>query len=166
MCTVIAEELQQSIRGREEYRILTHIHVSRSLIAEKETAPWRVYTPTKCKSFSVMCCCRVLSLETLRLMYLAGDVTIMLERMIQAVEEDLSGHDLLRIRDTLPPALHRERTLMLIGYTAVGTAFLPVALGASFVLSPLAVTAALIYGSIYLSVKMKEECVFNSFLFP
>jgi len=122
------KSLQKIIRGREEYRILTHIHVSRTLISEKETAPWRVHSPTKC------------------------DVTNMLEKMIQAVEEDLSGQDLMRIEDTLPPALHWDRALMFIGFTAAGTALFPVALVASVGLSALTVLALVICAPIYLSV--------------
>jgi len=76
----------------------------------------------------------------------------MLEKMIQAVEEDLSGQDLMRIEDTLPPALHWDRALMFIGFTAAGTALFPVALVASVGLSALTVLALVICAPIYLSV--------------
>jgi len=83
---------------------------------------------------------------------LVGDVTSMLDKMIQAVEEDLSGQDLMRIEDTLPPAVHWNRALLFIGFTAAGTALLPVALVASVGLSALTVLALVVCAPIYLSV--------------
>jgi len=122
------KSLQQSIRSGNAYRILRDIYLSGTLIAERETLPWRINTPTK------------------------SDVTIMLEKMIKAVEGELSEEDLM-IGDTLPPGIqHWNRVLMFLGYTAAGTALFPVALGASIGFSALSVVALIVgWPSYYVS---------------
>jgi len=70
-------------------------------------APWRVNTPIK------------------------SDVIIMLKKVMEAVEGELSAEDLMWFGDTLPPNVrHWDRVLMFLGWNVLFPALCPVALGA------------------------------------
>lgn len=108
--------------------------------------------PTKCRSSTIPSFSfrRRLKHTTL----LTVDVTMMLDKMITAVDEELSEEDLMWIGDTLPPGVqHWERAFMFLGYhTVAGTALFPVALCASIGFSALTVVALVVSAPIYLSV--------------
>ncbi|KAF8554223.1 hypothetical protein OG21DRAFT_1115422 [Imleria badia] len=119
------EMLRKHTRDTMQYGSLKHLYLSGTLIDETDTSPWRVKTPNR------------------------GDVINMLDKMIKAVDEELSEEGLMSIGDAVLPHIeHWDRLVTMVSHRAVGAiTILPALLG----VSTLAILAVIVIPPIYVS---------------
>ena len=136
----ISEELRNKIRETAQYGSLKHLYLSGTLVDEADTSPFRVMTPNRGK----LCPPYVdVKLKNVPIIF-SADVNNMLDKMIKAVDEELSEDDLTSVGDTVLPHIeHWDRLVTLLGNETVKViTILPALLG---------VPALVIFTAIYLS---------------
>jgi len=155
---VISEILPGRTRETMQYGSLKHLYLSGTLIDETDTSPWRIRIPNRSKLFpscgggELKCASHLFS----------ADVINMVDKMIKAINEELSEEGLMSIGDAvLPHIQHWNRLLTLLCDQAVwAVIILPALLG----VSALAILAVVLLTPVYLSVRV-YECISESHLF-
>ncbi|KAF8552014.1 hypothetical protein OG21DRAFT_1466371 [Imleria badia] len=124
--------LRDCTRGTMQYANLKHLYLSGTLVDETDTSPWRVRTPSR------------------------ADVFSMLDKMIKAVDEELSEDGLMLIGDTvLPHTLNWNRLVTLLRNRAMAaTTIIPSLLG----VSALSILSIIVFTPIYLSAGVYSFC--------
>ncbi|KAG9309255.1 hypothetical protein JVU11DRAFT_10738 [Chiua virens] len=131
-------ELRHITRETIQYGSLKHLYLSGTLLDETDTSAWHIKTPNR------------------------GDVVDMLDKMIKAVDEELSEEGLMPVGDAvLPHIRHWNRLVTLVrDRTVAVVSFLPALLG----VSTLAVLAVVVFAPVYVSVRV-YECVLHLQMF-
>jgi len=155
---MISEILRDRTRETMQYGSLKHLYLSGTLIDETDTSPWRIRTPNRSQPFPS---CGGGKLKCVSHLF-SADVINMVDKMIKAIDEELSEEGLMSIGDAvLPHIQHWNRLLTLLRDQAVwAVTILPALLG----VSTLAILAVVLLTPVYLSVRV-YECVPESHLF-
>ncbi|KAN0091569.1 hypothetical protein V8E55_005135 [Tylopilus felleus] len=128
---ILAQNSKLRNRTREtiEYTSLKDLYLSGTLIGEADTSVFQVWTPNR------------------------ADVTDMLDKVIKAVEGELSKDSLMSIGDVLPHIQHWNRLGKMLRDKTVKVASIPPLLG----VSALAILALVVAAPIYASVRVYES---------
>ncbi|KAN0091565.1 hypothetical protein V8E55_005131 [Tylopilus felleus] len=140
---ILAQNSEYSrTRDTLQYGNLKHLHLSGNLVDETETLAWRVKTPIRGESC-----------------YTSPDVIDMIDKMIKAVDEELSEEGLVSIGDTvLPHIQHWDRLAILVRDRSIATVtILPLVLG----VSALTIIAIAVITPIYISFETYKWVVID-----
>ena len=146
--------LRERTRDTLQYGNLKHLHLSGNLVDETETLAWRVKTPIRGES----CYTSRARARNAELGFLA-DVIDMIDKMIKAVDEELSEEGLVSIGDTvLPHIQHWDRLAILVRDRSIATVtILPLVLG----VSALTIIAIAVITPIYISFETYKWVVID-----